>query len=68
MAASMKRKADPKIFDSIDIQVECANLSFQDISNAKPGEPSSVIRERVIKARNIQENRFLDIKGVHCNA
>ena len=52
----------------IDIQVECANLSFQDISNAKPGEPSSVIRERVIKARNIQEDRFLDIKGVHCNA
>lgn len=63
-----KRKSDPKILDSIDIQVECANLSFQDISNAKPGEPSSVIRERVIKARNIQEDRFLDIKGVHCNA
>ena len=61
-------KISGPLMDRIDIQVECANLSFQDISNAKPGEPSYVIRERVIKARNIQENRFLDIKGVHCNA
>ncbi len=34
----------------------------------KPGEPSSVIRERVIKARNIQEQRFRGMNGVHCNA
>ena len=32
------------------------------------GESSSVIRERVIKARKIQEKRFLGIKGGHCNA
>jgi magnesium chelatase family protein len=33
-----------------------------------PGEPSAAIRERVIKARQIQETRFKEIKGVHCNA
>ena len=33
----------------------------------KPGEPSSVIRERVIKARQIQEARFSST-SVHCNA
>ena len=32
------------------------------------GEPSEKIRERVIKARQIQEARFKDFKGVHCNA
>ena len=34
----------------------------------QPGEPSSVIRERVIKARQLQEERFKDFKGIHCNA
>ena len=33
-----------------------------------PGEPSEKIRERVIKARQIQEERFKDFKGIHCNA
>ena len=34
----------------------------------EPGEPSSVIRERVIKARQIQEQRFKDYHGIYCNA
>jgi magnesium chelatase family protein len=34
----------------------------------QPGEPSAKIRERVIKARQIQEERFRDFKGIHCNA
>ena len=57
-----------KIFDRIDLQVECQALSYEELSKAPMGEPSSVIRERVIKARKIQEKRFLGNKGVHCNA
>ena len=34
----------------------------------QPGEPSAAIRERVIKARHIQEKRYADFKGIHCNA
>ena len=34
----------------------------------QPGEPSSAIRERVIASRKIQETRFKDFKGIHCNA
>ena len=56
------------IFDRIDLQVECQALSYEELVKAPMGEPSSVIRERVIKARKIQEKRFLGIKGVHCNA
>ena len=43
-------------------------MPFKDISKAEPGESSSVIRERVIKARDIQTARFKDFRGIHCNA
>ena len=52
----------------IDIQCEILPLSFREISTASPDEPSSVIRERVLRARNIQARRFASIQGVHCNA
>lgn len=38
----------------IDIQIECSALSYDDLSKAPTGEPSSAIRERVLKARQIQ--------------
>lgn len=57
-----------KIFDSIDIQIEITPLSFDELSRTQPGEHSSVIRERVIRARQIQEERFRDYSGIHCNA
>jgi magnesium chelatase family protein len=43
-------------------------VPFADLSKMQPGEPSEKIRERVIKARQIQETRFMDFKGIHCNA
>ena len=68
MAASMKRKADPKIFDRIDIHCEIQAVPFSELSKMQPGEPSAAIRERVIAARKIQEERFKPFKGIHCNA
>ena len=56
------------IFDRIDLQIEITPVPFKDISKTAPGEPSAAIRERVVKARTIQEERFKDFKGVHCNA
>ncbi len=56
------------LMDRFDIQVECAALSYDDLSKAPTGEPSSSIRERVLKARQIQEHRFQGQKGIHCNA
>ena len=58
----------PKIFECIDIHCEIQAVPFAQLSTMKPGEPSENIRERVIKARQIQETRFKDFKGVHCNA
>ncbi len=43
-------------------------MPFKDISSAQPGEPSAKIRERVIKAREIQTSRFANEPHIHCNA
>ena len=61
-------KISGPLLDRIDIQCEIQAVPFAELSNMKPGEPSSAIRERVIKARQIQEARFKDYKGIHCNA
>ena len=56
------------LMDRIDIQIEVAPVPFEELSSQRAGEPSRVIRERVIKARKIQEERYKDIPHVHCNA
>lgn len=61
-------KISGPLLDRIDIQCEISPVPFKDISKAAPGEPSARIRERVIRAREIQAERFKDFKGIHCNA
>ena len=56
------------LMDRIDIQVEIVPVPFEKISDSRSGESSSAIRERVIKARKIQEHRFANHPGIHCNA
>ena len=43
------------IFDRIDIHCEIQAVPFAQLSRMQPGEPSAVIRERVIKARTITD-------------
>lgn len=61
-------KISGPLLDRIDIQCEITPVPFKDISRQSPGEPSSAIRGRVVAARRMQEERFKDCKGVHCNA
>ena len=56
------------LLDRIDIHIEIVPVSFDKLACTKPTEKSSVIRERVINARKIQEERFRDVQGIHCNA
>ena len=56
------------LLDRIDIQIEIVPVPFEKMADSRPGEPSAVIRERVIRARDIQAERFRDIPGVYCNA
>ncbi len=48
--------------------MEVQPVNFEQMPSKQPGEPSSAIRERVIKARSIQSLRFKNHPGVHCNA
>ena len=61
-------KISGPLMDRIDIQVEVQSVPFEDIATSPKGESSAVIRERVIHARKIQEERYKHVKGIHCNA
>ena len=61
-------KISGPLLDRIDIHCEVLVVPFKELSQMEPGEPSSLIRERVIKARQIQEQRFKDYRGIYCNA
>ena len=61
-------KISGPLLDRIDIQCMISPVPFKDISQAAQGEPSAMIRERVIIARQIQEERFRDVPSIHSNA
>ena len=61
-------KISGPLLDRIDIHCEIQAVPFAQLSQMLPGEPSANIRERVIAARKIQEERFKPFKGIHCNA
>ena len=56
------------LLDRIDIHIEIVPVPFEKLSELKESESSEKVRERVIKARQIQELRFREIDGVYCNA
>lgn len=62
-------KVSGPLLDRIDLHVEVTPVAFSELSNKNSkGEPSSLIRERVINAREIQANRYKGVDGVYSNA
>ena len=61
-------KISGPLLDRIDIQIEVAPVEFDEMASNIPAESSASIRERVVKARMLQLQRFKGEKGVHCNA
>ena len=61
-------KISGPLLDRIDIQIEIVPVPFDKISDARRGETSVEIRQRVITARKIQEERYADYPSIHCNA
>ena len=62
------RKADYIISDRIDLQIEVQPVNFDELADKTPGESSESIRQRVIQARALQNMRFQNTPGIHCNA
>lgn len=56
------------LLDRIDLQIEVTPVPFEKMSDVRPGEPSAVIRERVVRARQVQQQRYAQVPGVYCNA
>ena len=69
-------KISGPLLDRIDLHCEICAVPFSQLSTMQPGEPSAKIRERVIRARNIQTERFSSLSlgecggrdRIYCNA
>ena len=69
--AEMQRylgKISGPLLDRIDIHIEVTPVPFDKLSEDRRGESSVVIRKRVEAARDIQNQRFAAIEGIHYNA
>lgn len=57
------------LLDRIDMHIEVVPVSVDHLSNPVSAEPSSSIRERVVRARQVQTRRFaLQAEEIHANA
>lgn len=61
-------KISGPLLDRIDLHVEVTPVSFSELSTTAIGESSEVIRNRVIKARDVQAERYKEKEGVYANA
>ena len=61
-------KISGPLMDRIDLHVEVQPVPYEQLSDTRRGESSAAIRERVIRARKIQEERFRPYPGIHANA
>lgn len=56
------------LLDRVDLHVEVPQVKFREISGERTGETSAQIRERVVGARRIQQQRFAHKPKITCNA
>lgn len=61
-------KVSGPLLDRIDLHIEVTPVSFEAMTANVKTESSEEIRERVIKARDFQTERFKDNEGIYCNA
>lgn len=56
------------LLDRIDIHIEVVPVKYEKLSDSGRAERSETVRERVVRAREIQARRFASVKGIYCNA
>jgi magnesium chelatase family protein len=61
-------KVSGPLLDRIDLHVEVVPVSFDQMTMLRKNETSDEIRARVVKAREMQSERFKDQKNIYCNA
>ncbi|MDR0969453.1 MAG: YifB family Mg chelatase-like AAA ATPase [Lentimicrobiaceae bacterium] len=68
MVQKYLNKISGPLMDRIDLHVEVVPVPIKELSERASGEQSHSIRERVIRARKIQEKRFAGSEGIYANA
>jgi magnesium chelatase family protein len=63
-----RRKISGPLLDRIDLHVEAPAVEYSDLTGLQPAESSAAIRERVLKARDIQRHRLAKSRKASCNA
>lgn len=61
-------KISGPLLDRIDLHVEVTPVSFDELSSNRKAESSEDIRQRVVRARAIQTERYKSMEGMHSNA
>ena len=61
-------KISGPILDRIDLHIHVNPVKYQDLSSKTESEKSEKVRERVIRAREIQIRRFSGRKGIYANS
>ena len=61
-------KVSGPLLDRIDLHVEVTPVRFDEMTSTRKSESSKAIRDRVIKGREIQVERFKESTEIHCNA
>lgn len=68
MVQKYLNKISGPLLDRIDLHVEVTPVPFSELSSLNHTEKSAEIRERVMLARGIQEERYKEQPGIYCNA
>ena len=63
-----RSKVSGPLLDRIDLHVDVPAVPYEEISKQAPGESSAIIRERVLKVRALQAQRYANYPGIRCNA
>lgn len=61
-------KISGPLLDRIDLHVEVTPVPFSELSRSKMQENSAMIRSRVVRAREVQAERYKNFEGIYCNA
>jgi magnesium chelatase family protein len=63
-----RQKISGPLLDRIDLHVEAPAVEYKELTETRPAESSFSIRERIIRARKVQNRRFAKSRKVTCNA
>jgi magnesium chelatase family protein len=63
-----RQRISGPLLDRIDLHIEVPAVEYRDVASERAEESSAVIRNRIVRARECQQERFRSEAKVSCNA